>query len=72
MSEEQIEKKMKNEENSVLIIMGIVLGIIWVVLVVIDVVSESGLAGFIYFFFGIINIGVFLLYILFRYSSCVY
>lgn len=61
MSEEQLEQKMDTEENKVLIIMGIVFGIIWVILLVIDL-TGSDISGFIYFLYGLLNIGVFLLY----------
>jgi len=61
MSEEQLEQKMDTEENKVLIIMGIVFGIIWVILLVIDL-TGSAMSGFIYFLYGLLNIGVFLLY----------
>ena len=61
MSEEQIEEKMQSEENRVLIILGIFLTLIWVVLIVIDV-SGEGMNGFVYFVYGILNIGAFLVY----------
>lgn len=61
MSEEQLEQKMDTEENKVLIIMGIVFGFIWIILLVIDL-TGSVISGFIYFLYGLLNIGVFLLY----------
>ena len=61
MSEEQIEEKMSAQENKVLIVLGIVLFAFWVVLIVIDITGE-GLAGFIYFLYGLLNIGAFLVY----------
>ncbi len=61
MSEEQLEEKMKIEENKVLIIMGIVFGAIWVILLVIDL-TGTVISGFIYFLYGLLNIGAFLLY----------
>jgi len=61
MSEEQVEEKMETEENKFLIMMGVFLGIIWVIFIVIDLTSD-GLAGFIYFLYGLFNIGAFLVY----------
>ena len=61
MSEEQFEEKMQSEESRVLIILGIFLTLIWVFLIVIDVTGD-GLAGFIYFIYGIFNVGAFLVY----------
>ena len=61
MSEEQFEEKMASQESRVLIILGIFLALIWVVLIVIDV-SGDGMNGFVYFVYGILNIGAFLVY----------
>jgi len=61
MSEEQFEEKMQSQENRVLIILGIFLASIWVVLIVIDV-SGEGMNGFVYFVYGLLNIGAFLVY----------
>lgn len=61
MSEEQFEEKMQSEENKVLIILGIFLTLIWVALIIIDV-SGDGMPGFVYFVYGILNIGAFLVY----------
>jgi uncharacterized membrane protein YsdA (DUF1294 family) len=61
MSEEQFEEKMRSQENRVLIILGIFLAVIWVALIVIDV-SGEGMNGFVYFIYGILNIGAFLVY----------
>ena len=61
MSEEQIEEKLAAQENKVLIILGIFLGLIWVILIVIDITGE-GINGFIFFIFGLLNIGAFLVY----------
>ncbi|MHA1720348.1 MAG: hypothetical protein ACTSWX_14000 [Promethearchaeota archaeon] len=57
MAEEQLEEKMEKEENKVLIILGSVLGVIWILLFIF---SDS---GFMFFLYGLINIGVFLIYI---------
>ena len=61
MSEEQLEEKMQAQENKVLITLGIVLFVFWVMLIVIDITGE-GLAGFIYFLYGLLNIGAFLVF----------
>lgn len=62
MSEEQLEEKMESEESKVLIIMGIVFGLIWVILLLIDTLGTQPISGFIYFLYGLLNIGVFILY----------
>jgi len=61
MSEEQFEEKMQSQENRVLIILGIFLTLMWVILLVIDITGD-GMPGFIYFLYGIFNIGALLVY----------
>ena len=61
MSEEQIEEKLQTEESKVLIVLGIFLCLIWIILIVIDV-TGGGMSGFVYFIYGILNIGAFLVY----------
>jgi len=62
MSEEQLEEKMESEESKVMIIMGIVFGSIWVIIFLIDILGTQRISGFIYFLYGLLNIGVFLIY----------
>ncbi len=63
MSEEKLQESMVSEENKVLIIMGIIFGVIWIILFVVDITSPiNGVSGFIYFLYGLLNVGVFLLY----------
>ena len=57
MTEEQLKEKMEKEENKVLIILGTVLGVIWILLFALKA------SGFMFFLYGLINIGVFLIYI---------
>ena len=61
MSEEQMEDKLETQENKFLIILVTFLGIIWIILMIIDFTSES-IPGFIYFLYGLLNIGALLIY----------
>ena len=61
MSEEQIAEKIQAEENKFMIILGAFLGLIWIILIIIDVFG-SGLHGSLYFIYGIFNIGAFVFY----------
>ncbi len=61
MSEEQIEEKLQSQENKFLIILGVILAVFWIVLIVLDLTGD-GIAGFIYFVYGLLNIGAFLVY----------
>jgi len=61
MSEEQIEEKLQTQESKVLLVLGAFLGLIWIILIVIDVTGD-GMSGFVYFLYGIFNIGAFLVY----------
>ena len=61
MSEEQIEEKLQTQESKVLLVLGAFLGLIWIILIVIDVTGD-GMPGFVYFLYGIFNIGAFLVY----------
>ncbi len=61
MSEEQIAEKIQAEENKFMIILGAFLGVVWIILIIIDVFG-GGLDASLYFIYGIFNIGAFVFY----------
>ena len=61
MSDEQLAKKLQGEENKFMIIMGSILGLIWVILILIDVFGGV-IDGSLYFLYGIFNLGAFIFY----------
>jgi len=61
MSEEQIAEKIQAEENKFMIILGAFLGVVWILLIAIDIWG-GGLDGSLYFIYGIFNIGAFVFY----------
>ena len=61
MSEEQMEEKLETQENKVLIVLGVFLGVIWISFLVINFTVE-GLPGFVYIIYGVINIGTLIVY----------
>ena len=61
MSDEQLAKKIQAEENKFLIMLGLFLGLVWIILIIIDVFG-GGMDGSLYFLYGIFNIGAFIFY----------
>ena len=61
MTEEQIAEKIQAEENKFMMILGALLGLVWIILIVIDVFG-GGLDASLYFLYGIFNIGAFVFY----------
>lgn len=61
MSDEQLAKKIQAEENKFLIMLGLFLGLVWIILIIIDVFG-GGMDGSLYFLYGIFNIGAFVFY----------